>query len=57
MVCRIERCLGLRLKNIKSNKDDPIVIDNNSKKKLRNEEPIWNTNHYKLYIQKMMKKN
>uniref|UniRef100_A0A9I9EE46 Uncharacterized protein n=1 Tax=Cucumis melo TaxID=3656 RepID=A0A9I9EE46_CUCME len=30
MVRRRERCLGSRLKHIKSNKDDPIVIDDNT---------------------------
>uniref|UniRef100_A0A9I9E988 Uncharacterized protein n=1 Tax=Cucumis melo TaxID=3656 RepID=A0A9I9E988_CUCME len=39
MVCRSKRCLGSRLKNIKSNKDDSIVIDDNIKEEVRNEEP------------------
>uniref|UniRef100_A0A9I9EH64 Uncharacterized protein n=1 Tax=Cucumis melo TaxID=3656 RepID=A0A9I9EH64_CUCME len=40
MVRRSERCLGSRLKNIKSNKDDPILIDDYTEQKLRNEEPM-----------------
>ncbi|TYK07884.1 uncharacterized protein E5676_scaffold1748G00010 [Cucumis melo var. makuwa] len=31
MVHRSKRCLGLGLKHIKSNKDDPIVIEDNAK--------------------------
>uniref|UniRef100_A0A9I9EHJ8 Uncharacterized protein n=1 Tax=Cucumis melo TaxID=3656 RepID=A0A9I9EHJ8_CUCME len=40
MVRRSERCLESRMKNIKSNKDEPIVIDDNIKEEVRNEEPI-----------------
>uniref|UniRef100_A0A9I9E7L2 Uncharacterized protein n=1 Tax=Cucumis melo TaxID=3656 RepID=A0A9I9E7L2_CUCME len=40
MVRRSERCLGSRLKNIKSNKDDPILIDDNTEEDVKNEEPI-----------------
>ncbi|KAA0043162.1 uncharacterized protein E5676_scaffold302G00690 [Cucumis melo var. makuwa] len=40
MVRRSERCLGLQLKIIKSNKDDPIVIKDNTEEEVRYEEPI-----------------
>uniref|UniRef100_A0A9I9CUL6 Uncharacterized protein n=1 Tax=Cucumis melo TaxID=3656 RepID=A0A9I9CUL6_CUCME len=40
MVRRRERCLGSRLKHIKSNKDDLILIDDNTEEEDRYEEPI-----------------
>uniref|UniRef100_A0A9I9DJG4 Uncharacterized protein n=1 Tax=Cucumis melo TaxID=3656 RepID=A0A9I9DJG4_CUCME len=35
MVRKSERCLGSRLKNIKANKDNPIVIGDNTEKEVR----------------------
>uniref|UniRef100_A0A9I9EFR6 Uncharacterized protein n=1 Tax=Cucumis melo TaxID=3656 RepID=A0A9I9EFR6_CUCME len=40
MVRQSKRFLGSRLKHIKSNKDDPILIDDNTKEKNRYEESI-----------------
>uniref|UniRef100_A0A9I9DL13 Uncharacterized protein n=1 Tax=Cucumis melo TaxID=3656 RepID=A0A9I9DL13_CUCME len=40
MVRRSKSCLGSRLKNIKSNKYDPILINDNTKEDVRNEELI-----------------
>uniref|UniRef100_A0A9I9E4J8 Uncharacterized protein n=1 Tax=Cucumis melo TaxID=3656 RepID=A0A9I9E4J8_CUCME len=40
MVHQSERCLGSRLKLIKPNKDDPILIDNNTEEEDRYEGPI-----------------
>uniref|UniRef100_A0A9I9EC80 Uncharacterized protein n=1 Tax=Cucumis melo TaxID=3656 RepID=A0A9I9EC80_CUCME len=40
MVRRSERCLGSRLKKIKSSKDNPILIEDNAEEDIRNQEPL-----------------
>ncbi|TYK30586.1 protein Ycf2-like [Cucumis melo var. makuwa] len=40
MVRRSERCLGSRLKKIKSSKDNSILIEDNVEEDIRNEEPL-----------------
>uniref|UniRef100_A0A9I9EC33 Uncharacterized protein n=1 Tax=Cucumis melo TaxID=3656 RepID=A0A9I9EC33_CUCME len=40
MVRRSEKCLELRMNKIKSNKDNHILIEENTEEDIRNEEPM-----------------